>query len=135
MLLSTNGPAWQQVGEINSVGALHDARSKQVPSNPLRARKTSVGQAANPVIRQQSVAQQAQAKQTRHFAGGLLLYCPSHIPPLPLLLPLPPPFPPPPSTAQQAQAKQTRHCAAGPLLCCPPCCALRCCQNCRKDFM
>lgn len=67
-----------QAGSINSVGALHDARSKQLPLNPLRARRTSVGQAANPVIRQQSMVQQTQAKQTRHFAGvhlGLTLSC------------------------------------------------------------
>ncbi|KAL3148466.1 hypothetical protein ABBQ38_013911 [Trebouxia sp. C0009 RCD-2024] len=65
------GPKEAQVGGINSVGALHDARNKQVPLNPLRARKTAVGQAANPIIRQQSVAQQAQAKQTRHFQDTL----------------------------------------------------------------
>ena len=100
VLFSTKGPAWQQVGGINSVGALHDARSKQVPLNPLRARKTSVGQAANPVIRQQSVAQQAQAKQTRHFAGGAPLCC---------LSPPPPNLVSPPPLPQLARLKPCRH--------------------------
>ena len=60
---------WMQAGGINSVGALHDARSKQVPLNPLRTRKSAVGQAANPVIRQHSIAHQTQAKRSRQFAG------------------------------------------------------------------
>lgn len=83
---------------MNSVGALLDAHSKQVPLNPLRARKAAVGQAANPIIRQQSVVQQAQAKQTRHFKGGLnplALTWPT--PCLPLATPLRPlasPLPP-----------------------------------------
>lgn len=75
------------------MGALHDARNKQVPLNPLRARKTAVGQAANPIIRQQSVAQQAQAKQTRHFQGSPR-FLPLSLSPLsqsPLPLPLLPP--------------------------------------------
>ena len=52
------------------MGALHDARNKQVPLNPLRTRKSSIGQAANPAIRQQSILHQAQAKQGRSFAGA-----------------------------------------------------------------
>ena len=70
-----------QVGGINSVGALHDARNKQVPLNPLRARKGSVGQAANPVIRQHSMAQQAQAKQARHFTGAASTLLPACLSP------------------------------------------------------
>ena len=57
-----------QAGKVNSIAALHDARSKQV-LNPLKMRKAPQGNAANPVIRQRSVAQQAHHKQ--HFADTL----------------------------------------------------------------
>lgn len=57
-----------QAGKVNSIAALHDARSKQV-LNPLKMRKAPQGAAANPVIRQRSVAQQAHHKQ--HFADTL----------------------------------------------------------------
>lgn len=57
-----------QVGKINSIAALHDAQSKQV-LNPLKMRKAPQGDAANPVIRQRSVAQQAKHKQ--RFADTL----------------------------------------------------------------
>ena len=53
---------------MNSIAALHDARSKQI-LNPLKIRKAPQGSAANPVIRQRSVAQQAHHKQ--HFADTL----------------------------------------------------------------
>lgn len=49
-----------QAGKVNSVAAMHDARSKQVPLNPLRARKGGTGVSANPVIRQQSIADMLQ---------------------------------------------------------------------------
>ena len=57
-----------QAGKVNSIAALHDAHSKQL-LNPLKMRKAPQGAAANPVIRQRSVAQQAKHKQ--HFADTL----------------------------------------------------------------
>ena len=57
-----------QAGKVNSIAALHDAHSKQV-LNPLKMRKTPQGDAANPVVRQRSVAQQAKHKQ--RFADTL----------------------------------------------------------------
>lgn len=57
-----------QAGNVNSIAALYNAQTKQV-LNPLKMRKAPQGAAANPVIRQRSVAQQAKHKQ--HFADTL----------------------------------------------------------------
>lgn len=68
MLSGSKLDCTMQAGKVNSIAALHDAHSKQL-LNPLKMRKAPQGAAANPVIRQRSVAQQAKHKQ--HFADTL----------------------------------------------------------------